>query len=243
VSEPNPALLRPVDGPHRNFTDAQATEYQATQHIVWVPIALPHAIPIERFFRAAVHRHVPALGILQIYAKGLPRQQRKHVIAQPPMPRHGFARGGPTKPVAFHVVGVACDQRRQQRGKVRGVHLSVGRHYGSEIGPEQERVPATGRDRGANTLIGLVLDQLDRALDGSRDRRRRVFAPVVDDDDVVDESRNVLERGANQLRLVVGRHHDGDSSTCKHEPGYRLGIRTSSTCSAALCDVTPLRNG
>ncbi len=132
------------------------------------------------------------------------------------MPRHRFARGGPTETVAFHVVGFACDQRRQQRGQVCGVHLSVRRHDGSKLGPKLERMPATARNRGPNTLIGLVLDQLDWALDSSRNLRRRVFACIVDDDDVVDEPGNVLERGANQLRLVVGRHHNGDSSTREH---------------------------
>ena len=49
-------------------------------------------------------------------------------------------------------------------------------------------------------------------------------ARIVYDDDVVDEEGNVLERSVDQLRLVVSRHHDRNSSTRKHE---RLAIASA----------------
>lgn len=66
-----------------------------------------------------------------------------------------------------------------------------------------------------------MFDDLEGALDRPRNLGRRVETRIVDDDDVVDEAWNALDRTANQLRLVVRRHHNGDSSTCKHE---RLAI-------------------
>ena len=66
-----------------------------------------------------------------------------------------------------------------------------------------------------------MFDDLEGAFDRPCNLGRRVQACIVDDDDVVHEARNALDGAANQLRLVVRRHDNGDSSTRKHE---RLAI-------------------
>ena len=165
-------------------------------------------------FGAAIHRHVPALGILQVHAKGLPRQQREHVIAQPPMPGHGLACGRPVETVALHVVGLTRQSAgASNAGKSAGcicpsAAMTAVKSAPSDNACLQPVVIAEPTPRLAGCSINSMGRSTARAI-----LHRRVYARIVDDDDVVDKARNVLERAAYQLRLVVGRHYDRDSST------------------------------
>ena len=114
------------------------------------------------------------------------------------------------------VIGLARDQGRQQRGQVHRVHLPVCGHHGGEVCPERERVPATRRDRRAHSLIACMLDQDDGPRERPDDLGGGVETRIVDHDDVIHEARNAVERSRDQLRFIVRRHHDGDSSICKH---------------------------
>ena len=43
------------------------------------------------------------------------------------------------EPVALDVVGRAAGDRREQRGEIRGIHLTVTRHHDRDIGADRDR--------------------------------------------------------------------------------------------------------
>jgi hypothetical protein len=144
------------------------------------------------------------------------------VVADPPWPRHRSTRHGPVEPVAFDVVGLIGDERRQQIREVGSIHLSVGRHDDDEVHAKRDRVATTRRDGGADAEIDLVLDELDRTIALERGDARVIGAGIVDDDDAIHEARYPGERVRDQRLLLVGGHYGSNRSTGEHSQGVAI---------------------
>ena len=59
-------------------------------------------------------------------------------------------------------------------------------------------------------------DQLEGTLAPTSRPYRPIRAPVIDEDDDVDEGRNAFEGSADEVRLVVSRNHGSYRSALQH---------------------------
>jgi hypothetical protein len=142
------------------------------------------------------------------------------------MKRHLSLSDGSRETVTLHEVGLVIDERLQHVREVRGRHLPVGGQDHGEVGTPRQRTLATRCDGGAYTEIRSVRYEVDAARASTRCQRGAVRAPIIDDDHFVDEGRYPLECGADELHLVVGRHHCGDRLTFEHAQAVAIVSRS-----------------
>ena len=132
--------------------------------------------------------------------------------------------------------GVAAGQHVREREDGVGVDRDVG----VDVRPRQRAcVPIAGVQRGDLRRLGH-LDDGHARVDGCRDARRVVGAPVGDDDELDGPigvaGDDALEHRSDDARLVVGRDHDADA---RHDPtamvrtGTCAGGSSGASCAAA----------
>ena len=212
----NAASLLSIHGAHRDLCHAKALSYDLRQQVVWIAVALPERLPAHRPKGATVERDVAALRVLDACSQRAAHEPREHVVAGKTMERHAYFRCGPREAVAFHEVGLVVEERREHARQIFGRHLPIGGQHDSHIRVPCHRTPAARRDGGTHAEIGTMRDELEATGARTCCMGGAIRASVVYDEDLIDVRRNRLESGADELCLVVGRHHGGDRSAFQH---------------------------
>lgn len=212
----NATSLLAIHGAHRDFCHAKALSDDLREQVVWIAVALPEPLPAHRPKGATVERDVAALRVRDTCSQRAAREPREHVVAGKTMERHVHYRSRPREAVAFHEVGLVVEERREHARQIFGRHLPISGQHDSHIRVSCHRKRAARRDGGTHAEIGTMRDELEATRARTCCMGRAIRAPVVYDDDLVDVRRNRLESGADELCLVVSRHHRGDRSAFQH---------------------------
>lgn len=216
---PNATALGTIHRSNGDLGDAKSPTDELTQEVVRISVRRPQALPRNAPKHDLVHCDVAALGVPRRQAGRETRQPREHVIAEPSKPGHSRSRGGPIEAVALHEVRFAAEQRPKERGCVARIHLAVRCEHDDHLGADRARRPAARRDRRTDSAVRRMPDDRHTRY-GLGLPRRRVRAPIIDDDDLVDELGHAFQRAPDQRLLVVGGNHRSDRSTFDHRFGW-----------------------
>src|SRR5439155_21137768 len=134
--------------------------------------------------------------------------------AQPRHLLYGILELAQQEPVAFDVVGAPFHEGIEELLDLPEIHLVVAPHHYHDVMLVAAGLMVSGDDGTARSLIGLVPEQrnarvLLRALEDHLVLAIR--AAVVDDVDLRQDLRQVLERLPDELFLLVGGDHQGDA--------------------------------
>src|SRR5262245_56474000 len=214
------------------------------EHVVREAVPGVKAIEVEPAQRVERQRRVPSLGVGDVPVAGRDlRQQREHRVPEVARPWDHLPRLAGDEPVRLRVLDLAARDRACEAFELGPVHLVVGGHDAGDVDLLLERAPVAGRDRGADSAVRLVTEDLDaRVASREGPLAGRVTRRVVDDVDPIDEIGNAAERVHDEALLVVGGHDDRDPLALEHQAGAETAVRRRRAAkgSAASAAIVPM---
>jgi len=123
----------------------------------------------------------------------------------------------PGQAIALHEVRFGVDQRPDQALEVSRMHLSVRSDDHGHIEPKCVHARAPRSDGRTYPAVHHMLNELDVATASAHCVDRPIYAPIIDDDDMIDFGRDTGERPAHERGLVVCRHDRRERTTTEHE--------------------------
>jgi len=216
----DPAHFLAVEGLYGDLTNACAGCHQDCEQIIRIAISRPELRERKTVACGSRESGVSTLTVVHIEADKSSGESGKNVVTQKTDLWHPPPRLGVRQAVALAIVHVTTRDGSDHCSEIVGVHLPIGSHHGGDVGPSVERDRVPRRNRGSDPAVPEMTHNHDaRIVRLTCNGKCCVGARIVDDDNLVDEPRNCLDRSCDEAILVIRGNDHRHACIVQHANG------------------------